>query len=276
MQPMANQYAPAAGVVVREVQRPADRLYLVAHDPATGRPRLGPRQLGLGLAAAVLGELLLSGLIELTDGAVRASDRQPYLRRVRHHTGGLTIMGFCVESHRRVTPDKADQSCSWCGVPGVEVFPDRMVWDVRELIASERVLHPVLDWLTVLATDAPTLVARRLAEEEWLVAECRRSLWSERALRSWVPVNVVEADGARQAVRRIACRLDRQPGPHECLVAGLVDAVALTRLVVADVSDPPAAAQALIEAAARLDEPLRLLVEQTKAAADNAVMTHTG
>jgi hypothetical protein len=27
--------------VVREVERAADRLYLIAHDPATGRSRLG-------------------------------------------------------------------------------------------------------------------------------------------------------------------------------------------------------------------------------------------
>lgn len=55
------------GVVVREVHRAADRLHLVAHDPATGRPRLGPRQLGLGLAAGLLGELLLGGLVQVTD-----------------------------------------------------------------------------------------------------------------------------------------------------------------------------------------------------------------
>jgi hypothetical protein len=32
----------------------------------------------------------------------------------------------------------------------------------------------------------------------------------------------------------------------------------------------------LADVAAALDDPLRLLVEQTRAAADNAVMTHTG
>lgn len=263
-------------VVVREVQRAADRLYLIAHNPATGRPQLGPRQLGLGLAAALLGELLLGGLVELVDGVVRPTDRQPLLRRVHHHSGGLSIMGVCVESHRRVAAHLADLPCSWCGVPGVEVFPDRMVWDTRELIARERAARPVLDWLTVLATDAAMLVAQRLAEDDWLVPEYRRSLWSGRLRRSWVPANVVEADGARQGLRRIARGLNRDLGPHECLVAALVDAVQLTRLVVADMPDPAAAAQALIDAAGRVDEPLRLLVEQTKAAADNAVMTHTG
>jgi hypothetical protein len=159
------------------------------------------------------------------NGSVWALDRQPFLRRVRHQGLGLAIMGWCVESHRRDAPDKATDPCSWCGVAGVEVFPDRMPWDTRELIARERNPRPVLDWLTVLATDAPTLVAQRLAEDDWLVPEYRRSLWSGGVLKAWVPVNVVEADGARQALRRIARGFDRRPGPQDPLVVGLVDAV---------------------------------------------------
>lgn len=240
-----------------------------------------PAQLGIATASTrapgrpVPANLLLAGLIQLTDGVVRASDREPHLRRVHHHSLGLSIMDVCVESHRRVAPDKADRPCSWCGVRGVEVFPDRMVWDTGQLVGRERADRPVLDWLTVLATDAPSMVAQRLAEDEWLVAEYHRSLWSGRVRRSWVPVNVVEADGARQALCRIA-RRSGPPGPHECLVAGLVDALQLTRLVIAGVPDSAAVAQALTDAAARLEDPLRLLVEQTKAAADNAVMARAG
>ena len=156
------------------------------------------------------------------------------------------------------------------------MFPDRMVWETRQLIVREKAARPVVDWLTVLAVDAAGLVAQRLAADEWLVPEYRRSWLSGRVRRLWVPVNVVEAEGAREALRRVGRGLDRRPGPDECLVAGLVDALALTRLVVADVADPPAVARALTEAAARLDEPLRLLVAATKAAADNAVMAHTG
>jgi hypothetical protein len=62
----------------------------------------------------------------------------------------------------------------------------------------------------------------------------------------------------------------------KCLVVGLVEALGLTRLVVAAVPDPPGAARALTQAAERLDAPLRLLVAATKAAADDAVMAHTG
>ena len=263
--------------MVREVERVADRLYLVGHDPSTGRPRLGPRQLGLGLAAALVGELLIGGLAEVRDGVVRATARRPLLRRVRHHSGGLAIMGWCVESHRTVSPDRAGEPCSWCGVDGAEVFPDRMAWDTRELIAREPAPRPVLDWLTVLAVDAATLVAQRLAGDDWLIAEYRRSLWSGRLVRAWVPANVVEADGARQALRRIARQLDpHPPGVQERLVLGLVDAVQLTRMLIADLPDPADATRVLAGVVAGLDGSLRLLVEQTRAAADNAVMTHTG
>ena len=262
--------------VMRETDRVADSLYLVAHDPATGRGWLGPRKLGLGLAAAVLGELLLTGMVELVDGTIWVSDRQPYLRRIRHYSGGLSIMGWCVDSHRAVSQDRATTPCYWCGVTGVEVFPDQLLWDTRQLIARERTPRQLLDWLTVLAADAPALVAQRLSEDEWLVAEDRRSFWSGQVRRSWVPANVVDADGPRQTLRRLATGLDQPSGLPQCLLVGLIDAVHLTRLVIADVPDPAAAKRILTNATAQLQGPLLPLVEQTKAAADNAVVTHTG
>jgi Golgi phosphoprotein 3 (GPP34) len=49
----------------------ADDLYLMAHDDRTGRPRLQPRALGIGLAGALLAELMLAGWIGLRrDGTV--------------------------------------------------------------------------------------------------------------------------------------------------------------------------------------------------------------
>ena len=49
----------------------ADDLYLIAHGDRTGRPRLQPRALGIGLAGALLAELMLAGWIGLRrDGAV--------------------------------------------------------------------------------------------------------------------------------------------------------------------------------------------------------------
>jgi uncharacterized protein (TIGR04222 family) len=43
----------------------ADDLYLTAHNETTGRPYLQPRPLGLGLAAALLAELVLAGIITI-------------------------------------------------------------------------------------------------------------------------------------------------------------------------------------------------------------------
>jgi Golgi phosphoprotein 3 (GPP34) len=58
--------------------RLADDLYLLAHHEATGRPHLHPRAAGLGLAGALLAELMLSGSISLCSGdVVAADDRAP-------------------------------------------------------------------------------------------------------------------------------------------------------------------------------------------------------
>jgi hypothetical protein len=56
--------------------RLADEFFLIAHDDASGRPRLADRLLGLGLAAALLGELALGEWIELRAGAVALTGRE--------------------------------------------------------------------------------------------------------------------------------------------------------------------------------------------------------
>jgi len=53
--------------------RVADELYLIAHHELTGRPHLAPRAVGLGLAGALLAELLLAGAITVPAGAVLAA-----------------------------------------------------------------------------------------------------------------------------------------------------------------------------------------------------------
>ncbi|HEY2550208.1 MAG TPA: GPP34 family phosphoprotein [Streptosporangiaceae bacterium] len=58
--------------------RLADDLYLMAHDDRSGRPHLQQRATGLGLAAALLAELLLAGTIAVTgDGIVRTGSPAP-------------------------------------------------------------------------------------------------------------------------------------------------------------------------------------------------------
>src|ERR1700722_5262358 len=54
--------------------RLGDDLYLMAHSDRTGRPYLQPRATGIGLAGALLAELLLAGGISLSsDGTLRAT-----------------------------------------------------------------------------------------------------------------------------------------------------------------------------------------------------------
>lgn len=63
----------------------ADDLYLMAHGDRTGRPRLQPRPLGIGLAGALLAELMLAGWIGLRrDSAVVIVPGVPQDTVMRH------------------------------------------------------------------------------------------------------------------------------------------------------------------------------------------------
>jgi hypothetical protein len=65
--------------------RLADDLYLMAHDENTGRPQLQPRAMGMGLAGALLAELMLMGRVDLNDVAVFITDRTPPPDRLLHY-----------------------------------------------------------------------------------------------------------------------------------------------------------------------------------------------
>ncbi|MGH3272900.1 MAG: GOLPH3/VPS74 family protein [Streptosporangiaceae bacterium] len=58
----------------------ADDLYLMAHNDSTGRPYIQPRAAGIGLAGALLAELMLAGQLSISSsgnllpGAVRPAD----------------------------------------------------------------------------------------------------------------------------------------------------------------------------------------------------------
>jgi hypothetical protein len=76
-------------------------LYLMAHDDVTGRPLLLGRSLGLGLAGALLAELMLDGCAGLRpDGTVAAGDAWPgdaLARRVRDQVAAgppLAVAGW--------------------------------------------------------------------------------------------------------------------------------------------------------------------------------------
>jgi hypothetical protein len=69
----------------------ADQYFLIAHEDRTGRSRLHPRATGLGLAAALLGELVLEGRIGITDGDLILLDRHPPADALAHDILDLLV-----------------------------------------------------------------------------------------------------------------------------------------------------------------------------------------
>ena len=64
----------------------ADEFYLIAHDDTAGRRRLSPRTAGLGLAGALLGELVFYGRILVHHGRLVVLDRRPPADALAHTT----------------------------------------------------------------------------------------------------------------------------------------------------------------------------------------------
>jgi Golgi phosphoprotein 3 (GPP34) len=63
--PAGHQYPGPLDAGLSGTGLVADDLYLIAHDDRTGRPHLQPRALGIGLAGALLTELMLADCIGL-------------------------------------------------------------------------------------------------------------------------------------------------------------------------------------------------------------------
>jgi hypothetical protein len=72
----------------------ADDLYFVAHDEHTGKPRLHPRAVQFGLAAALLGELLLADRVFIQNGRIYVRNQQPPTDALAH-----TILDRLVGQH---------------------------------------------------------------------------------------------------------------------------------------------------------------------------------
>lgn len=62
----------------------ADEFFLIAHNDSRGKARLHPSATGLGLAGALLGELVLSGQITVSGGLVTVVDRRPPADALAH------------------------------------------------------------------------------------------------------------------------------------------------------------------------------------------------
>src|ERR1051326_7190821 len=66
------------GRVASSPQLPlADDLFLTAHDTVKGKSLLTPATLGLGLGAALIGELVLWRRLDLVDGKIMIIDDRP-------------------------------------------------------------------------------------------------------------------------------------------------------------------------------------------------------
>jgi hypothetical protein len=128
----------------------ADDLYLVAHDDVTGRAVVQPRALGLGLAAGLLAELILGGLIDVADGQV-------------------------VMTRPRRPGERGEP-------PG-----DPLAGRVLGRVAGEGQPRAVADWLAFLAQRSARDVAVRLSESGYLTWVASRSRW--RRAGRWVPAD---------------------------------------------------------------------------------------
>jgi hypothetical protein len=69
----------------------ADQFFLIAHEDRTGRSRLHPRATGLGLAASLIGELVLLGRVRVFAGDVIVVSRNPPGDALTHNVLDLLI-----------------------------------------------------------------------------------------------------------------------------------------------------------------------------------------
>ena len=65
----------------------ADQFFLIAHEDRTGKSRLHPRATGLGLAAALLGELVMQGRIRAVEGELFVVNPEPPGDALAHEPG---------------------------------------------------------------------------------------------------------------------------------------------------------------------------------------------
>jgi len=205
----------------------ADRLFLLAHNDRTGAPLVGSGALGLGLAGALLGELLLADLIAVPDAVV------------------WVIAGTYPSSH--------------------------LAHRLLTTMAREPVPLPVRTWLSFLAPSAADEVGKRLHAGGWLHRQQRTGLLGRRVRVEFPNPTAVAyvGVGLRERLRRRVIDTG-----EDTLLAGLADATGLTgpALWTRDGDS----VSYLAGLAMRAPPPLRALIEHTRAAVADAVVTHHG
>jgi hypothetical protein len=69
----------------------ADEFFLIAHEDRTGRSRLHPRATGLGLAACLVGELMVQGRVRAVCGELTVVNRRPPGDLLAHNVLDLLV-----------------------------------------------------------------------------------------------------------------------------------------------------------------------------------------
>jgi hypothetical protein len=69
----------------------ADHYFLIAHEDRSGRSRLHPRATGLGLAAGLIGELVMSGRVRVVEGELHIVNAEPPRDALAHGVLDLLI-----------------------------------------------------------------------------------------------------------------------------------------------------------------------------------------
>jgi Golgi phosphoprotein 3 GPP34 len=204
----------------------ADQLFLTAHDDVTGKPRQRPRAIALGLAAALLGELML-------------------LEKISTAGDGLVL------AITRYAPQ------------------DALMHAVLDQLAGEREAHNLRTWIAFLGQSATDWVAARLERTGHVRhTEVRRLLRTE---PRWVPTDMSVAATPGALLRHHLNH--RQPlEPPEIVLAGLVEAIGLTSLVLWGV--PSRTVEYRDWCLSTLPTPLQELIAETTAAVAAAVLSH--
>jgi hypothetical protein len=231
-----------AGVIREWGRQPlAHDFYLLAHDEHSGRSRVRPRIVGLGLAAALIGELILG-----EPAAAARSDGVP--------AGGVKVMAW---GERLVVCDR-------------EPPADDLSRAVYEAVLGDNT-RTVQWWITALSGTSLRWVRRRMYRAGLLERRPRQSRWALASRTAWVPT---DPGAAALPWARLTNRLQRgeRLGEHDGVLLGLLQATGLRECVLDEV--PPQARRRTSAVLAELPEQPALLVAHLDAAVADAVLAH--
>ncbi|TDO38237.1 GPP34 family phosphoprotein [Paractinoplanes brasiliensis] len=268
----------------------ADEFWLAAHDGVKGQPRLGPWALGVGLATALLAELVYGGHLQLYDGELFRSGADgpddPALRSllskmqseeqswappdmpvdvpVRPREGWQAAASYGRHGYAR-TPERSVRTSP------LRAAPDGALMPPTEETRHRRRGHRHEEWLSYLAYQGrgEALVADRLSRLGLAVVRQERRLLGG-TTTSLVPRDSV-VSGTPANRLSIAVQSRARLGRDELFLAALILATGLHLHAFATLD--PADRSYLSDLLRRdLDEPSRELLRAADAAVGEAAM----